>query len=119
MILPQCDTVLAVMGLSAIGQPLKNVAFRLPEVMKLLGVEEDHIFTEEDAARILSSSFGSRKAVGDRKFCVILNQCDDGPRRRSANLIAQYLARYDVENVVMTAFDPEERDQYNALAGVR
>lgn len=119
VILPRCDTVLAVMGLSAIGQPLKNVAFRLPEVIKLLGVEEDHIFNEEDAARILSSSFGSRKAVGDRKFCVILNQCDDGPRRRSANLIAQYLARYDVENVVMTAFDPEEREQYNALAGVR
>ncbi|MBR5021109.1 MAG: putative selenium-dependent hydroxylase accessory protein YqeC [Oscillospiraceae bacterium] len=119
VILPECDTVLAVMGLSAIGQPLKNVAFRLPEVTRLLGVEEDHILTEEDAARILSSSFGSRKAVGDRKFCVILNQCDDGPRRRSANLIAQYLARFDVENVVMTAFDPDERKNFNTLAGVR
>ena len=117
VIMPQCDTVLAVMGLSAIGQPIRNVAFRLPDVMRLLGVEEDHILTEEDAARILSSSFGSRKGVGDRKFCVVLNQCDDGPRRRSANLIAQYLARYDVENVVMTAFDPEERKHYNTLAG--
>ena len=119
VILPECDTVLAVMGLSAIGQPLKNVAFRLPEVTRLLGVEEDHILTEEDAARILSSSFGSRKGVADRKFCVILNQCDDGPRKRSANLIAQYLERYDVENVVMTAFDPVEREKFNALAGVR
>ena len=119
VILPECDTVLAVMGLSAIGQPLKNVAFRIPEVTRLLGVDEDHILTEEDAARILSSSFGSRKGVGDRKFCVILNQCDDGPRKRSANLIAQYLERYDVENVVMTAFDPDERKKFNALAGVR
>ena len=119
VILPECDTVLAVMGLSAIGQPLRNVAFRLPEVTRLLGVEEDHIFTEEDAARILASSFGSRKGVGDRNFCVVLNQCDDGPRKRSANLIAQYLQRYDVENVVMTAFDPAEREHYNALAGVR
>ena len=119
VILPQCDTVLAVMGLSAIGQPLRNVAFRMPEVTRLLGVEEDHILTEEDAARILSSSFGSRKGVGDRHFCVILNQCDDGPRRRSANLIAQYLARFDVDNVVMTAFDPDERKKFNALAGVR
>ena len=50
---------------------------------------------------------------------MILNQCDDGPRRRSANLIAQYLARFDVENVVMTAFDPDERSKFNALAGVR
>lgn len=119
VLLPACDTVLAVMGLSAIGQPLKNVAFRLPEVMRLLGVEADHILTEEDAARILSSSFGSRKGVGDRKFCVVLNQCDDGPRRRSANLITQYLEKYDVKNVVMTAFDPEEREYYNALAGVQ
>ena len=119
VLLPRCDTVLAVMGLSAIGQPLRNVAFRLPEVTRLLGVEEDHILTEEDAARILSSSFGGRKSVGDRQFCVVLNQCDDGPRRRSANLIAQYLARYDVENVVMTAFDPDERERYNALAGVK
>ena len=117
VILPECDTVLAVMGLSAIGQPLRNVAFRLPDVTRLLGVEEDHILTEEDAARILSSSFGGRKGVGDRKFCVVLNQCDDGPRHRSANLIAQYLARHDVENVVMTAFDPEERKHYNTLAG--
>ena len=119
VLIPECDTVLAVMGLSAIGQPLKNVAFRIPDVIRLLGVEEDHILTEEDAARILSSSFGSRKGVGDRKFCVILNQCDDGPRRRSANLIAQYLARYDVDNVVMTAFDPGEREKFNTIAGVK
>ena len=119
VILPQCDTVLAVMGLGAIGKPLKDVAFRIPDVIRLLGVEEDHILTEEDAARILSSSFGSRKGVEDRKFCVVLNQCDDGPRRRSANLIAQYLERYDVDNVVMTAFDPEERKKFNTIAGVK
>ena len=119
VIIPECDTVLAVMGLSAIGKPLKEAAFRLPEVMRLLGVEEDHILDEEDAARLLSSSFGGRKAVGDREFCVVLNQCDDGPRRRAANLIAQYLSRYDVNNVVFTAFDPDERDTFNAMAGTK
>ena len=119
VIIPECDTVLAVMGLSAIGKPLKQAAFRMPEVTRLLGQEEEHILTEEDAARILSSSFGGRKDVGDRKFCVVLNQCDDGPRRRSANLIAQYLERYDVDNVVMTAFDPGEREMYNTLAGAK
>ena len=119
VLLPECDTVLAVMGLSAIGKPLKDVAFRMPEVTRLLGVEEDHILTEEDAARLLSSSFGGRKGVGDRDFCVVLNQCDDGPRRRSANLIAAYLERYDVYNVVMTAFDPGEREHFNKMAGVK
>ena len=119
VLIPECDTVLAVMGLSAIGIPLKEVAFRLPEVTKLLGVEEDHILTEEDAARLLSSSFGSRKGVGDREFCVVLNQCDDGPRRRAANLIAAYLERYDVPNVVFTAFDPDEREAFDKMAGVK
>lgn len=118
VIIPECDTVLAVMGLSAIGKPLKDVAFRLPEVIRLLGVEEDHILTEEDAARLLSSSFGGRKGVADREFCVVLNQCDDGPRRRAANLIATYLERYDVPNVVFTAFDPDEREFFNIMAGV-
>ena len=119
VILPQCDTVLAVMGLSAIGRPLKEAAFRVPDVTEFLAVEEDHILTEEDAARILSSGFGGRKGVEDRKFCVVLNQCDDGPRRRSANLIAQYLERFGVDNVVMTAFDPEERKKFNTLAGAK
>lgn len=119
VLLPECDTVLAVMGLSAIGRPIREVAFRLPEVTRLLGVEEDHILTEADAARILSSSFGGRKGVGDRNFCVVLNQCDDGPRRRAANLIAQYLERFDVPNVIMTAFDPDEREAFNAMAGAK
>ncbi|MBQ9147949.1 MAG: putative selenium-dependent hydroxylase accessory protein YqeC [Oscillospiraceae bacterium] len=119
VLLPQSDTVLAVLGLSAIGKPVGEVCFRLPEVTRLLGVDEHHILTEEDAARILASSFGGRKGVGDRKFCVVLNQCDDGPRRRSANLIAQYLERYDVKNVVMTAFDPDEREAFNQMAGVK
>lgn len=118
VILPECDTVLAVMGLSAIGKPLKDVAFRLPEVTRLLGVEEDHILMEEDAARLLASSFGGRKGVGDRQFCVVLNQCDDGPRRRAATLIAAYLERYDVPNAVFTAFDPDEREAFNKMAGV-
>lgn len=114
--LPECDRVLAVLGLSAIGRPVKDVCFRLEQVCRLLGVEEDHILDEADAARLLASSLGGRKGVEGREFCVVLNQCDDGKRRRSANLIAQYLQRYDVHQVVMTAFDPEERDYYFSLA---
>lgn len=117
VLLPECDTVIAVMGLSAIGKPVREVCFRLPEVQQLLGVEEDHLLTEEDAARILWSSFGGRKDVGDRDYCVVLNQCDDGPRRRAGNLIAGYLAEFGVIQVVMTAFDPAERHFYNAMAG--
>lgn len=117
VLLPESDLVIAVFGLSAIGKPLKECCFRLEQAKALLGVEEDHILTEEDAAVILSSALGGKKDVNDRKYCVVLNQCDDGKRRRSANEIAAWLAVKDVPQVVMTAFEPEEREKYAKMAG--
>lgn len=113
---PQSNLVIGVFGLSAIGKPLREVCFRLEEAVELLGVEEDHVLTPEDAAELLSSPVGTRKNVGERQYCVILNQCDDGPRRRMGTEIAQRLAALGVPDVVMTAFDPEEREYYQKLA---
>lgn len=113
---PRSDLVIGVFGLSAIGKPLKEVCFRLEEAMELLGVEAEHILTPEDAAEMLSSPMGGRKSVGERQYCVVLNQCDDGPRRRMGTEIAQRLAALGVPDVVMTAFDPEEREYYQKLA---
>lgn len=114
--IPQSDLVIAVMGLSAIGKPLHECCFGLMGATALLDTAADHILTEHDAARILSSERGSRKDVGDRRFCVVLNQCDDGPRRRSANEIAAWLHEFGVDRVVMTAFDPGERLEYDRLS---
>lgn len=113
---PRTDTVIAVFGLSALGRPLKDVCFRKELATELLEVEEDHLLTEEDAAKLLSAPWGARKDVGDRKFCVVLNQCDDGKRRRAANEIAAWLALEDVSQVVMTAFDPEDREKYDRMS---
>lgn len=113
---PKSDLVIGVFGLSAVGRPMKEVCFRLEEAMGLLGVEEDHILTEEDAAEMLSSLMGGRKAAGDREYCVILNQCDDGPRRRIGSEIGARLVELGVPDVVMTSFDPEERVYYQMLA---
>lgn len=117
VLIPESDLVIGVFGLSAIGKPLKNCCFRLEQAMELLGVEEDHILRSEDAAEILSSPLGARKDVGERNYCVVLNQCDDGKRRRAANEIAARLALLGVPQVVMTAFDPDEREKYKAMAG--
>lgn len=117
VLIPESDLVIGVFGLSAIGRPLKKCCFRLEQAMELLGVEEDHILTEEDAAEILSSPLGAMKDVGGRKYCVVLNQCDDGPRRKSGNEIAARLALLGAPQVVMTAFDPDEREKYKVMAG--
>lgn len=114
--IPQSDLVIAVMGLSAIGKPLHECCFGLMGAAELLDTAADHVLTERDAARILSSELGSRKDVGERKFCVVLNQCDDGKRRRSANEIAAWLHEFGVDQVVMTAFDPDERMEYDRLS---
>ena len=84
------DLVIAVMGLSAIGKPLFECCFGLAGATELLDTAADHILTAEDAAKILSSELGSRKELGNREFCV--------------------------DQVVMTAFDPEERVQYDAIS---
>jgi len=117
--LPESDMVIAVFGLSAIGKPLKDVCFRTELAAPALGVEEDHLLTEEDAARILSADWGARKDVGNRKYCVVLNQCDDGKRRRTANEIAGWLALRDIPQVVMTAFDSDELKKYDSMANGR
>lgn len=116
VLLPGSDVVLAVMGLSAIGRPLSECCFGAKGAMELLDTGEEHLLTEADAARILASPLGGRKDVGNRAFCVVLNQCDDGPRYRSAMEIAARLRERGVEHVVMTAFDPGEREYYNAIA---
>lgn len=113
---PQSDLVIAVMGLSAIGKPLHECCFGLAGATGLLDVAADHVLTEYDAAKILASELGSRKDIGSRRFCVVLNQCDDGKRRRSANEIAAWLHEFCVDQVVMTAFDPEERAFYDSLS---
>lgn len=112
----QSDLVIAVMGLSAIGKPLHECCFGLAEAAELLGTAADHILTEEDAAKILSSERGSRKDVGGRRYCVVLNQCDDGRCRRSGNEIAGWLGEYGDYHVVMTAFDPDEREKFACMA---
>ena len=111
------ELVIGVLGLSAIGQPLKYCCFRPEAAAEILGTDVEHILTEEDAAQLLASDAGSRKNLDGRRFCAVLNQCDDGKRRRSADKIAAHLALLGVPQVVMTAFDPEERVHYNQLAG--
>ena len=108
----ECDWVVAVFGISAIGRPLQEVCFRLTDATALLDVPADHILTPLDAARMLASPNGGRKAVGNRRWCAVLNQCDDKLRRTYAEETARYLEEMGEENVIMTAFDEQEREQW-------
>ena len=91
VLLPESDIVVAVLGLSALHHPLKECCFRTEQAKQLLSEDENHLLTEEDMATILRSDQGLRKAVGDRRYIAVLNQCDNEKMRESAEKIGKIL----------------------------
>lgn len=102
VILPQSDIVLGVMGLDAVGKPVKDVCFRLKETMDFLKAEEGHRLTPEDAARILSSERGTKKSAAGREYYVVLNKCDDEERFRTGLQVLELLKERGISGGVMT-----------------
>ena len=54
---PSCSQIEIVMGLSAIGKPLKQVAHRLPQVENILGFSDQHVLTPEDIQKIITEGY--------------------------------------------------------------
>lgn len=79
-VIPKCSTkVIAVAGISAVGKPISEVCLRYEIAEQILGVDSNHSITPKDVAKMLCSEQGGRKNVGERQFCVILNQTDTAP----------------------------------------
>ena len=109
VLLPQCDIVLAVAGLSALGHPLGEVCFRPETAAELLAVQRDAVLTPELLAELLACEQGGRKRVGDRAFYVVLNQADTPLRCALAGQTASILKeKYQVKSV-LTQFEEGER----------
>lgn len=69
--------VIAVAGLSALGQPIAQCCQRPLLACKLLGVDAETPLTPMLLAKLITSSEGQLKKVGDSsKFRVVLNQAD-------------------------------------------
>lgn len=82
---PESDLVIAVMGMHAAGHPLSEVCFRKDEAMRLLDLQDEaHRLSAQDMAKILLSENGSRKAVNERRYYIILNRCDTLKRQSAA-----------------------------------
>ena len=101
VLLPASDTVIAVMGLDALHQPISEVCFRLEKVQEVLGVMPEHCLTEEDAIKLLLSEQGAFKNVGQRTCFIVLNKCDDENRLNSALKIKSLLEKegFDLEKL--------------------
>ena len=109
VLLPQCDTVLAVAGLSALKHPLREVCFRAELAAELLCVPQDAQLTPELLAKLLASEAGGRKAVGDRSFYVVLNQADTKEQAALARQVADILKKIYRISCATSHFEKGER----------
>jgi hypothetical protein len=83
--------VIAVCGLNSIGHTMEEICFRLNEAEAVLEKGRESLITEDDIVTILTSDAGSHKRVGERDYYILLNQCDDEARGKSARHIAKKL----------------------------
>ena len=109
VLFPESDVVLAVAGLSAGEQPLKEVCFRLEQACALLDVTPETLLTPPLLAKLLASEQSGRKNVNDRAFYAVLNQADT-PRRQAFGAETQKILeeQYAVR-CILTAFAEGER----------
>lgn len=76
VLLPDCDIVLAVVGMDALDNSLQQACQRPQLAAELLGCSLDSVIDEQMLAALLLSEQGARKNVGKRTFYIVLNKCD-------------------------------------------
>ena len=76
VLLPDCDMVLAVAGMDALGRPLAQACQRPQLAAALLGCSLDSVIDEQMLTALLLSEQGARKNVGTRAYYIVLNKCD-------------------------------------------
>ena len=102
VILSESDIVIGVMGSEVLGRRVGEVCFRPERVCDVLGCDEDHHLTAGDLATLLLSERGARKGVGDRKYYIVINKCDNEQRIQNGIEIARILRMHGHENTVLT-----------------
>ena len=109
VLLPQCDIVLAVAGVSALGESLEKECFRAELAQQILRVPGNAVLTPTLLAKLLVSESGGKKAVGERSFYAVLNQVDTEEQAALARQTADILKkRYSVP-CILTHFEKGER----------
>lgn len=76
VLLPDCDMVLAVAGMDALGNSLQQACQRPQLAAELLGCSVEKIIDAQMLAALLLSEQGARKNVGARAYYIVLNKCD-------------------------------------------
>lgn len=101
----QTQMVLAVYGLDAIGQRIKDCCFRPELVSEVLGKNVEELMTEDDLVTLAILDDGGKKNVlPEMDFYIVLNKADDERCLKMAERIALKLERDFEEKVRVTSF---------------
>lgn len=76
VLLPDCDMVIAVAGMDALGNSLQQACQRPQPAAALLGCGAEKILDAQMLTVLLLSEQGARKNVGARTYYIVLNKCD-------------------------------------------
>jgi probable selenium-dependent hydroxylase accessory protein YqeC len=90
VIVPGCDTIIAVVSARAIGEVLsERIAHRLEVVEKVTGARRGEPFTATHLSHLLSRPAGLQKGTGSIRFVPVINMVDDDSREAGAREAAE------------------------------
>lgn len=92
VLLPDCDIVLAVAGMDALGRSLVQACQRPQLAAALLDCSAEKIIDAQMLASLLLSEQGAHKNVGARAYYIVLNKCDLLKATQQEKLRQQLLA---------------------------
>ena len=93
VLLPECDIIVGVLGLSALGKSVGKTCFRPERALQVCGqgMAMMRKITETDLAKLFFSERGLRKLLRGRQYYPVINQCDDEEKLMQAGKIAKQL----------------------------
>lgn len=97
------NKIVYVVGMSALNEPLMNLA-RSDLLQRFLAKKAEAKLTTDDIIKVLLSKQGAKKAVKDRDFYVLLNQVDTDFLAQKANIIAKSLRQNKIK-VLLNSFE--------------
>lgn len=105
------DLVIGVVGMDALGEPIRKTCHRPEKVAAFLGKRMEETVAEDDIVEIAVSEEALRKCVGERKYRILLNKADLSGKDNIAEYIAGKLEEYGV----YTAWGSLQKQNYNSI----
>lgn len=112
VIFAESNFVIGILGMDALGKPLKEVCFRSALASEYLHKSEDLPVTAEDYISIIQSPRCLNKGVTEQmKYIIILNKVDDEQREYQALEIRDTLQKLGIDNVILSSYKKDPRQE--------